>query len=94
MKSASIPRPLAFLLTDELHDTSIPHFDGWQKQIVPGWHIRRFGPVYRLMHGRTSVGEVEDVQIHGKNGPEAFCVLLTSGLAVLYPIRQPKGAKQ
>lgn len=94
MKSASIPRPLAFLICDELHDTSIPHYDGWQKQIVPGWHIHRFGPTYRLLHGRTSIGEVEDVQIHGRDGPAAFCVLLTSGLTVLFPIREPRRPKE
>lgn len=94
MKSASIPRPLAFLICDELHDTSIPHFDGWQKQIVPGWHIHRVGPVYRLMHGRSNIGEIEDVQIHGRDGPAAFCVLLASGITVLYPIREPRGQKE
>lgn len=90
MRTASIPLPLAFLLTDELHDTSIPHFDGWQKTIVPGWHIRRFGPTYRLLHGKTNLGEIEDVKVGGHDRPESFQVVLVSGLVVCYPIRQPK----
>ena len=60
---------------------------------MPGWHIRRVGPVYRLMHGRTNIGEIEDVQIHGKNGPGAFCVERAPGVAGAYPLREPGGAK-
>ena len=57
---------------------------------MPGWHIRRVGPVYRLMHGRTNIGEIEDVNIRGHDRPDTFCVLLASGLCVLFPIREPR----
>lgn len=90
MRSASIPLPLAFLLTDELHDMDVRHFDGWQKTIVPGWHIRRCGPTYRLQHGKVSIGEIEDVKVGGRDRPESFQVVLVSGLTVCFPIRQPR----
>lgn len=86
MKKASVPRPFAELLVREMHDTSVPHYDGWQKLIAPGWHIRRVGTVYRLEHGRTSVGEVVGIEAER----HILAVTLGSGLLVGFPIREPK----
>lgn len=73
---------------------SIKHFDGWQKTLAPGWHLRRVGPTYRLLHGRSSLGEVEDVQIRGRDGPSSLCVMLASGILLAFPIREPKTPKE
>lgn len=88
MKKASVPRPFADLLVREMHDTSIPHYDGWSKLIAPGWHIRKVGAAYRLEHGRTSVGEVVGIEAEQK----ILALTLASGLMVGFPIREPRGS--
>ncbi len=90
MKSASVPRPFAELLVRELHDMSVPHYDGWHKKLTEGYTIRKLGPVYRLMHGRTSLGEVRDVSLAFGHA-DGLSVILASGLAVVFPLREPRG---
>lgn len=89
MKSASVPRPFAELLIKELHDMSVPHYDGWHRKVIDGYTIRKLGPVYRLQHGRASLGEVTEVTLSIGNVP-GLVVLLASGLAVVFPIREPR----
>lgn len=41
---------------------------------------------YKLLHGRTNLGTVEDVRL----GPKFLLVCLSSGLDLHYPIREPR----
>lgn len=86
MKSASVPRPLAERILDNMHGEEF-HHEGWTQRITEGWYIVRKAGKYRLQHGRQNIGTVEDVRM----GPRFLLVALTSGLDLHFPIREPRG---
>ena len=86
MKSASVPRPLAELIIRTMHEDEEFHHEGWTQRITAGWYIVRQSGHYKLLHGRSSLGTVEDVRL----GPKFLLVALTSGLDLHFPIREPR----
>lgn len=86
MKSASVPRPLAEIILQAMHGEDGPHHEGWTQRITPAWYIVRQSGHYKLLHGRTNLGTVEDVRL----GPKFLLVALTSGLDLHFPIREPR----
>lgn len=86
MKSASVPRPLAELIVRTMHEDTGIHHEGWTQRVTAAWYIVRQSGHYKLLHGRSSLGTVEDVRL----GPKFLLVALTSGLDLHFPIREPR----
>ena len=86
MKSASVPRPLAELIVRTIHEDEEFHHEGWTQRVTASWCIVRQSGHYKLLHGRTNLGTVEDVRL----GPKFLLVCLSSGLDLHYPIREPR----
>ena len=96
MKSASVPRPLAEIILRTMHEDTGIHHEGWTQRIIAGWYIVRQSAHYRLLHGRQSLGNVEEVDIeHSLIPRHAYLhILLASGMEVYYPIREPRRPEQ
>lgn len=86
MKSASVPRPLAELIVRTIHEDEEFHHEGWTQRVTASWYIVRQSGHYKLLHGCTNLGTVEDVRL----GPKFLLVCLSSGLDLHYPIREPR----
>lgn len=86
MKSASVPRPLAELILRTMHEDEGIHHEGWTQRVTAGWYIVRQSSRYKLLHGRVSVGNIEDVRL----GPTFLLIALASGLDLHFPIREPR----
>ena len=88
MKSASVPRPLAEIIINTLHGSEGPHHEGWTQRVTAGWYIVRQSSRYKLLHGRVSIGNIEDVRL----GPAFLLISMASGLDLHFPIREPRRA--
>ena len=89
MKSASVPRPLAERILDNMHGEEF-HHEGWTQRVAPGWYIVRQSAHYKLHHGRQSLGNIDNVVL----GPRFLLIALASGLDLHFPIREPRGVKE
>ena len=90
MKSASVPRPLADIIIQALHGDEGPHHEGWTQRVTAGWYIVRQSAHYRLLHGRMSLGNIDNVML----GPKYLLICMASGLDLHFPIREPRGVKE
>ena len=86
MKSASVPRPLAEIIIQAMHSDEGPHHEGWTQRVAPGWYIVRQSARYKLLHGRLSLGNIDNVVL----GPRFLLIALASGLDLHFPIREPR----
>ena len=99
MKSASVPRPLAEIIINTLHGSEGPHHEGWTQRVTAGWYIVRQSAHYRLLHGRMSLGNIEDIRA-GPTPAPAFPgaptleIEMASGLVLSFPIREPRRVKE
>ena len=98
MKSASVPRPLADIIIQALHGDEGPHHEGWTQRVTAGWYIVRQSAHYRLLHGRMSLGNIEDLRAGPTPAPafpgaHTLEIEMASGLVLSFPIREPRGAQ-
>ena len=98
MKSASVPRPLAEIIINTLHGEEGPHHEGWTQRVTAGWYIVRQSAHYRLLHGRMSLGNIEDLRAGPTPAPafpgaHTLEIEMASGLVLSFPIREPRGAQ-
>lgn len=98
MKSASVPRPLAEIIINALHGSEGPHHEGWTQRVTAGWYIVRQSAHYRLLHGRMSLGNIEDLRAGPTPAPafpgaHTLEIEMASGLVLSFPIREPRGAQ-
>ena len=90
MKSASVPRPLAEIILRTMHEDEGIHHEGWTQRVTAGWYIVRQSSRYKLLHGRVSIGNIEDIRL----GPTFLLISMASGLVLSFPIREPRRLDQ
>lgn len=89
MKSASVPLPLAEHIVKTMREEECFHHEGWTQRVTAGWYIVRQSSRYKLLHGRVSIGNIEDVRIL-RIGTVHLLIVLASGLEMLFPTREPR----
>ena len=99
MKAASVPRPLAELILRTMHEDEGIHHEGWTQRVTAGWYIVRQSAHYRLLHGRMSLGNIEDLRAGPTPAPafpgaHTLEIEMASGLVLSFPIREPRGVKE